>query len=157
MYKIGDKIMYPMHGAGVIRQIKECKILGETKDYYLLRVPCGDMEVMIPVDSCEEIGVRPVVTQEELNNALSALGNDSTEMNGNWNKRYRENMDKIKTGNIFFVAEIVRNLTRTDRNNKLSAGEKKMLSNARKILLSEIMLVKDLTEEEATNLIESII
>ena len=157
MYKIGDKIMYPMHGAGVIRQIKKCEILGETKDYYLLRVPCGDMEVMIPVDSCEEIGVRPVVTQEELNNALSALGNDSTEMNGNWNKRYRENMDKIKTGNIFFVAEIVRNLTRTDRNNKLSAGEKKMLSNARKILLSEIILVKDLTEEEATDLIESII
>ena len=157
MYKIGDKIMYPMHGAGVIRQIKKCEILGETKDYYLLRVPCGDMEVMIPVDSCEGIGVRPVVTPEELDDALSALGHDSTEMNGNWNKRYRENMDKIKTGNIFFVAEIVRNLTRTDRNNKLSAGEKKMLSNARKILLSEIILVKDLTEEEATDLIESII
>ena len=92
MYKIGDKIMYPMHGAGVIRQIKKCEILGETKDYYLLRVPCGDMEVMIPVDSCEGIGVRPVVTQEELDDALSALGHDSTEMNGNWNKRYRENM-----------------------------------------------------------------
>lgn len=157
MYSTGDKILYPMHGAGIIRQIEKCCILGETKEYYLLRVPCGDMEVMIPVDSCDDIGVRPVGTQEEIDEAISVLGQDSTQMNGNWNKRYRENMDKIKTGNILFVAEIVRNLTRIDRDNKLSAGEKKMLSNARKILQSEIMLVKDITEDEALEMIESAI
>ncbi len=157
MYSTGDKILYPMHGAGVIKQIKTCQILGEVKDYYLLTVPCGDMDVMIPVDTCGDIGVRPVGTQEEIDEAISVLSEDSTEMNGNWNKRYRENMDKIKTGNILLVAELVRNLTRVDRVNNLSAGEKKMLSNARKILQSEIMLVKEITEEETLEIIEAAI
>ncbi|MCQ2545024.1 MAG: CarD family transcriptional regulator [Clostridia bacterium] len=157
MYRTGDKILYPMHGAGIIRQIKTCEILGQTKDYYLLSVPCGNMEVMIPVDSSDDIGVRPVGTIEEIDEAVSVLGEASTEMSGNWNKRYRENMDKIKTGNILFVAEIVRNLTRIDRKSKLSAGEKKMLSNARKILVSEIMLVKDISEAEALGIIEAAI
>lgn len=157
MYKAGDKILYPLHGAGVIRQIKPCEVLGQTKDYYLLRVPCGNMEVMIPVDSSDDIGVRPVVSNEEIDEVISVLKDQSTEMCGNWNKRYRENMDKIKTGKILLVAEIVRNLTRIDRRNKLSAGEKKMLSNARKILISEIMLVKDITETEALEIIEAAI
>ena len=74
MYRTGDKILYPMHGAGVIQQIKECNILGEVKDYYLLHVPCGDMEVMIPVEACDDIGVRPVGTQEEIDEAISVLG-----------------------------------------------------------------------------------
>ena len=145
MYRTGDRILYPMHGAGIIRQIKSCEILGEVKEYYIMRVPCGDMEVMIPVDSSDDIGVRPVGTKEEIDEAISVLGLDSTEMNKNWNKRYREN------------AEIVRNLTRIDRENKLSAGEKKMLSNTRKILQSEIMLVLDISEEEALDLIEGAI
>ena len=157
MYRTGDKILYPMHGAGIIRQIKKCEILGEVKEYYIMRVPCGDMEVMIPVDSSDDIGVRPVGTKEEIDEAISVLGLDSTEMNKNWNKRYRENTEKIKTGNINMVAEIVRNLTRIDRENKLSAGEKKMLSNTRKILQSEIMLVLDISEEEALDLIEGAI
>ena len=157
MYRAGDKILYPMHGAGIIRQIKTCEILGQTKDYYLLRVPCGDMEVMIPVDSSDDIGVRPVGTKEEIDAAISVLGEASTEMSGNWNKRYRENMDRIKTGNIIFVAEIVRNLTRIDRKSKLAAGEKKLLSNARKILVSEVMLVKDISEAEALEIIEAAI
>ena len=157
MYSTGDKILYPMHGAGIIRQIQACEILGETKDYYLLRVPCGNMEVMIPVDSCDDIGGRPVGTQKEIDEAISVLGQPSTEMSSNWNKRYRENMEKIKTGNILLVAEIVRNLTRIDRKSRLSAGEKKMLANARKILQSEVMLVMDTTEEAALDLIESAI
>ena len=157
MYSEGDKILYPLNGAGVIRQIKTCQILGEIKDYYLLNVPCGDMEVMIPVDGCDAIGVRPVGTPEQIDKAISVLALESTEMNGNWNKRYRENMDKIKTGDIILVAEIVRNLTRIDRVNKLSAGEKKMLSNARKILQSEIMLVKEISEEETLEIIEAAI
>lgn len=157
MYRAGDKILYPMHGAGIIRQIKSCEILGQTKDYYLLSVPCGDMEVMIPVGNSDDIGVRPVGTEEDVGSAISVLGQDSTEMNGNWNKRYRENMDKVKTGNILLVAEVVRNLTRIDREGRLSAGEKKMLSNARKILQSEIMLVLGISEKEALEKIEGAI
>ena len=157
MYKVGDKILYPMHGAGIIRQIDKREILGEVKEYYLLNVPCGDMEVMLPVDNCEEIGVRPIVSTDILEKALSVLSLESSEMPGNWNKRYRDNMEKIKSGEILSVAEIVRNLTRINRENKLSAGEKKMLSNARKILQSEVMLVLEISDEEAAELIENAI
>ena len=157
MYSAGDKVLYPMHGAGVIRQIERCEILGEVKDYYLLHVPCGDMEVMIPVEACDDIGVRPVVTQKEIDQAISVLRADSTETGGNWSKRYRANMEKLKTGDILLVAEVVRNLTRHDRGSGLSAGEKKMLSNARKILQSEIMLAIDVDEDRALEMIEEAI
>ncbi len=157
MYQIGEKILYPMHGAGIIKKIEKREILGSVKDYYILHVPCGDMKVMIPVDNCDAIGVRPIVSEEEIQAAIGILKQDSTKMTGNWNKRYRENMEKIKTGNIELVAEIVRNLTRIDRENRLSAGEKKMLTNVRKILQSEIMLVCDIDENEARLMIEEAI
>ncbi|MBQ9061124.1 MAG: CarD family transcriptional regulator [Firmicutes bacterium] len=157
MYQEGDKILYPMHGAGIIKHIEKKEILGSVKDYYILHVPCGDMKVMIPVDNCDAIGVRPIVTEEEIRRAIEILKQESTQMTGNWNKRYRENMEKIKTGNIELVAEIVRNLTRIDRENRLSAGEKKMLTNVRKILQSEIMLVCNIDETEARRIIEEAI
>ena len=157
MYKVGDRILYPMHGAGMIEIIDKREILGSVKEYYILHVPCGDMKVMIPVDNCDAIGVRPIVTEEEIQKAIEILRQESTQMTGNWNKRYRENMEKIKTGNIELVAEIVRNLTRIDRENRLSAGEKKMLTNVRKILQSEIMLVCNIDETEARRIIEEAI
>ena len=157
MYQVGDRILYPMHGAGIIKLIEKREILGSVKEYYILHVPCGDMNVMIPVDNCDAIGVRPIVTEEEIQKAIEILRQESTQMTGNWNKRYRENMEKIKTGNIELVAEIVRNLTRIDRENRLSAGEKKMLSNVRKILQSEIMLVCNIDETEARRIIEEAI
>ena len=157
MYQVGDKILYPMHGAGIIKLIEKREILGSVKEYYILHVPCGDMNVMIPVDNCDAIGVRPIVTEEEIQKAIEILRQESTQMTGNWNKRYRENMEKIKTGNIELVAEIVRNLTRIDRENRLSAGEKKMLTNVRKILQSEIMLVLNIDEQEARKMIEDAI
>ena len=157
MYRTGDKVLYPMHGAGVIRQIESCEILGEVKDYYLLHVPCGDMEVMIPVEACDDIGVRPVVTREQVDEAIAVLDRASTELSGNWSKRYRANTEKLKTGDINLVAEVVRDLTRHDRVSGLSAGEKKMLSNARKILQSEVMLALDITEDDALEMIEDAI
>ena len=157
MYQVGDRILYPMHGAGIIKLIEKREILGSVKEYYILHVPCGDMKVMIPVDNCDAIGVRPIVTEEEIQKAIEILRQESTQMTGNWNKRYRENMEKIKTGNIELVAEIVRNLTRIDRENRLSAGEKKMLTNVRKILQSEIMLVCNIDETEARRIIEEAI
>ena len=155
MYQVGDRILYPMHGAGIIKLIEKREILGSVKEYYILHVPCGDMKVMIPVDNCDAIGVRPIVTEEEIQKAIEILRQESTQMTGNWNKRYRENMEKIKTGNIELVAEIV--LTRIDRENRLSAGEKKMLTNVRKILQSEIMLVCNIDETEARRIIEEAI
>ena len=155
MYKIGDKIVYPMHGAGIIEQIEEKVILGEKREYYVLRVPCGDMKIMIPVDKSDDIGVRSVINADEMEQVLSILRGDSTEMSPNWNRRYRENTDKLKTGDVREVAEVVRNLLRTDREKTLSTGEKKMLSSARQILVSEMILASDLDPAEADKLIGS--
>ncbi|MCQ4635574.1 CarD family transcriptional regulator [Anaerovorax odorimutans] len=154
MYTIGDKIVYPMHGAGVIEQIEEKEILGEQREYYVLKVPCGDMKIMIPVDSSDEIGVRNIISAEEIKTVLSVLADVSSEMPHNWNRRYRENMEKLKTGDAVEVAEVVRNLTRTDREKKLSTGEKKMLTNARQILLSEMVLAGGMDTARADILID---
>lgn len=155
MYKIGDKIVYPMHGAGIIEQIEQKVILGERREYYVLRVPCGDMKIMIPVDKSDEIGVRSVISAEEMKEVLAILRSESTEMSANWNRRYRENTDKLKTGDAKEVAEVLRNLLRTDREKTLSTGEKKMLSSARQILVSEMILASDLDPVEADKLIGS--
>lgn len=157
MFIIGDRIVYPMHGAGIIEEIEEKQILGESRNYYILRVPCGDMKIMIPIESCEEIGVRAVISVEEINEVIEVLAADSSEMSNNWNRRYRENMEKLKTGDIFNVAEVVRNLMRTDKEKKLSTGEKKMLSNAKQILISELILVKNIDHEAAEKIINSAI
>ena len=154
MYAIGDKIVYPMHGAGIIERIEEKEILGEQRNYYVLKVPCGDMKIMIPVDSSDEIGVRNIISAEEIKTILAVLRAASSEMPHNWNRRYRENMEKLKTGKAIEVAEVVRNLTRTDRERKLSTGEKKMLTNARQILMSEMALAGDMETSRADNLID---
>ncbi|HML37466.1 MAG TPA: CarD family transcriptional regulator [Bacillota bacterium] len=155
MFVIGDKIVYPMHGAGIIEQIEEKQILGEIRKYYILKVPSGDMKIMIPIDSCGEIGIRAIISVEEIKEVLEVLSSESTEMSSNWNRRYRENMEKLKTGDIYNVAEVVRNLMRTDKEKKLSTGEKKMLSNAKQILISEIILVKEIDHDSAEQIINS--
>ena len=155
MFTIGDKIVYPMHGAGIIEKIEERKILGESRRYYILRIPCGDMEIMIPTDNSGQIGIRAIVSEPELNHVLDMMEEDSSSMPNNWNRRFRENMDKLKTGEIENVAEVVRNLMRIDREKKLSTGEKKMLANAKQILISEIILVKGIDQETASKIISA--
>ncbi|QIB70261.1 CarD family transcriptional regulator [Aminipila butyrica] len=157
MYIVGDKVVYPMHGAGVIEKIEEKKILGEIRKYYILKLPCGDMKVMIPVEASGNIGVREIISEEELTEVLNILQEASTTMPSNWNRRNRENMEKLKSGNVLEVAEVVRNLVRMDRLKKLSTGEKKLLTNARQILLSEIILVKDIGQGEANDMIDQAI
>jgi CarD family transcriptional regulator len=147
MFAIGDKIVYPMHGAGVIEAVEERKILGEVRQYYILRISFGDMKIMIPCESSDLVGVREVISADQLDRVMEVLSNASTEMSDNWNRRYRENMAKLKTGMTDNVAEVVRNLMRIDRIKKLSTGEKKMLSNAKQILISELILV--INEEAA--------
>lgn len=155
MFVVGDKIVYPMHGAGIIEEIEDKQILGESRKYYILRVPCGDMKIMIPVESCNEIGVRPIISVDEIEDVMRVLRAETTEMSNNWNRRYRENMEKLKTGCVYNVAEVVRNLMRSDKERKLSTGEKKMLSNAKQILISEIVLVENIDHESAEELVNS--
>ena len=155
MFQVGDKIVHPMHGAGVIQKIEEKKILGEVRAYYVLKLPCNDMDVMLPVDSEESVGIRSIVDKSVIDKVLETLKSPSSAMDSNWNRRCRSNMELLRTGDILRVAEVVRNLTRVDRVKKLSAGEKKMLGTARQILISEIILVCDLTKEAAVELVES--
>lgn len=154
MYAIGDKILYPMHGAGTVEAIEEKEILGELRSYYVLKVSWGDMKMMIPVDTSDVIGVRRIIDKDLIAGVIEVLEAETSEMSGNWNRRYRENMEKLKTGDILQVAEVVRNLMRSERTKKLSAGEKKMLTNARQILQSELILAGDMDETSVCKLID---
>ncbi len=154
MFKIGDRVVYPMHGAGIIEAIEKKEILGEMREYYVMRIPNGEMRVMIPLDNVEESGLRDVIDEERFKDVLNVLQHGDTEMSSNWNRRYRANMEKIKTGDILEVAEVVRNLYSRDREKGLSTGEKKMLDNARQILISELMLAKGMEEQKIESWLE---
>ena len=154
MFNIGDKIVYPMHGAGTIDSIEQKEILGEKQDYYIIKMP-GEVKVMVPIDKAEEIGVRNVIDKNEAGKVLEVLEADETEMSQNWNKRYKENMEKIKTGDIYEVADVVRNLSYKKREKGLSTGEKKMLGNAKQILISELVLAEHASLEDVERLVEN--
>ncbi len=154
MFTIGDKVAYPMHGAGVIEGIEEQTILGTPRRYYVLRLSHSDMKVMVPVENSQQVGVRYIVGASDIDDVVSVLHSDSTPMSDNWNKRNRDNMEKLKTGDLKEIAEVVRNLLRADHRKKLSTGEKKMLNNAKQLLLSEFVLVKNISVDNADQMIE---
>lgn len=153
MFNIGDKVVYPMHGAGIIEAIEEKEILGKKRKYYIMKMPLGAMKVMIPLDTIEDIGIREIISLNEVDQVIAVLSDDISKMPMNWNRRYRANMDRIKSGDIYEVAEVVRNLMLRDREKGLSTGERKMLSNAKQILVSEIVLAREIEEKEAEELI----
>lgn len=154
-FKEGDQIVYPMYGAGIITGIVEKDFLGEIRDFYCVSLPYCRMEASVPVDNCEKLGVRAVIEQSRIGEVITVLQDKTEEMNPNWNKRYRENTERIQTGDILEVAAVVRNLVRTDRTKPLSTGEKKLLSNAKQILQSELIYSGGYTMEEADDLVES--
>jgi len=149
LFAIGDKVVYPMHGAGIIEQIEEKEVLGRRQRYYVMMLPMGDMKVMIPVESSETVGLRRVIAREHIAQVLEVLHGQASQMPANWNRRYRDNLDKLKTGDIFAVAEVVRNLSIREREKGLSTGERRMLDNARQILVSELVLSSGLAPEKA--------
>ncbi|RKD26412.1 CarD family transcriptional regulator [Caminicella sporogenes] len=153
MFNIGDKVVYPMHGAGIIESIEEKEILGDKRKYYILRLPLRNMKVMIPLDNVEAMGLREIISKKEVEQVLAVLNDDKTKMPQNWNRRYRANMDKIKSGDIYEVAGVVRNLMLRDKEKGLSTGERKMLNNAKQILISELALVNDCDEVSIEQLI----
>lgn len=144
MFKIGDYIAHPLHGAGVIESIVTKKINGTQRDYYVLKLPVGDMVVMVPVIGCEDIGVRAIISRSEAESVFDAFGSLEICSTQNWNKRYRENMDKIKSGNLLDVASVVKGLMRRDSERGLSTGERKMLHSAKQILISELVIAADM-------------
>ena len=154
-FRVGDRIAHPMHGAGVIDSVVKRKINGTERDYYVLKLPAGDMLVMIPVDTSAEIGVRPIVDADEAEKILGSIPGLEIEMTQNWNKRYRENMLKIKSGNLLEVAAVVKGLMQRDNERGLSTGERKMLHSAKQILISEIVLSESASYEEVEERLNS--
>ena len=154
MFTVGDKVVYPMHGAGLVEKIEDRQILGETRAYYIIRIKSGNMQVMVPVRGAAEIGLRYVVDPKEFDEIYKVLGSESTPMDENWNRRNRDNMEKLKTGDPEQVAEVIRNLVRVDRVKKLSTGEKKLLNTAKQILCSEMTMVLNVNDSAALALID---
>ena len=154
MYSVGDKVVYPMHGAGIIDSIEEKEILGEKQSYYILKMP-GEVKVMVPTAKAEQQGIRNVIDKTEAEKVINVLEQDETEMEKNWNKRYRDNMDKMKSGNIYEIADVVRNLSFKQKEKGLSTGEKKMLHNAKQILVSELVLAEHSTQDEVEALVDN--
>ena len=158
MFNIGDKIVYPMHGAGEIVAIEEREILGDVHKYYIMRLPINDLKVMVPVKNAKELGVRDISEADTMEKVLKALSSEEeVSMPKNWNRRYRYNLDKIKSGDLMEIADVVRSLESLDREKSLSTGERKILNEAKQIIVSEMVLVFEKNVEEVTKLIDDAI
>lgn len=153
MFNVGDKVVYPMHGAGIIEAIENREILGKIKKYYVVRMPIGDMKLMIPVSTGDEVGLRQVIDAGTVQMVLDELRKTRVLSTANWNRRYRAHLEKLKTGDVFEIAEVVKNLTCRDREKGLSTCERKMLDTARQILVSELALARDMDQDDAMNLL----
>ena len=140
MYSPGDVIVHPLHGAGKIEDIAEQRISGEMRRYYVLKIPTGNVRVLVPVDSCDTVGIRPLIGEEEAWAVLAAFAQMEADSAQNWNRRYRENMLRLKSGKLLEVARVVKSLMVRDTEHGLSTGERKMLATAKQILLSELSL-----------------
>ncbi len=151
MFQTGDKIVHPMHGAGVVDSIVEKKVNGVTRQYYILKLPMGSMLVMIPVETSTEIGVRAVVDREEADRIMDAIPTIAVQMDQNGNRRYRENMARLKSGDLLEVARVVKSLMHRDGARGLSTGERKMLHSAKQILISELVLSQSSSYEAIEN------
>ena len=143
MFSIGDQVVHPMHGAGVIDDIVQERIMGEKREYYVFKMPMGGLVLKIPVANSQVIGIREIISCAEAETLLEAIPALTVEANTNWNKRYQENMLRMKSGDLYEVARVVKVLMHRDHLRGLSTGERKMLHTARQIMLSEIVLAKE--------------
>jgi CarD family transcriptional regulator len=153
LFQIGDNILYPMHGAGIVEAIEEKEILGEKQEYYIIKMPIGDMQILVPMGKEEHLGIRLTVDMDTLEKALLVFHNEDADSKLPWNQRNRINMDKMKTGDIHDGAEVVRDLKGRSKVKVLNTSERRMLDSAWKILVSELALVKGFTEVQATDLL----
>lgn len=157
MPKIGDIVVYPMHGAGVIEDIEECEIMGEHKSYYVLKLPMGSMKVMIPVDNAENIGLREVISEKELEEVVEVLKGKPEKSTGSWNKRFQANLDRMKTGDLKEVAKVARNLIKQDKDKRISSGEKRLMDLSKQILVTELVYAAHKDIEEAEKWLDDIL
>ena len=149
MFSVGDFVVHPMHGAGKIEDIVEEKIAGVRKKFYVFSMPAGSLVLKIPMAAAGNAGIRSVISQSEAEELIRAIPDLSVESSANWNKRYQENLNRLKSGNLYEVARVVKALVRREQQRGLSTGERKMLYNAKQIIISELVLAKKCTYEEA--------
>ena len=152
--KIGERIVYPMHGAGEIIDIEEQEFEGVKKSYYVLRMPMGNLKLMLPVDKVEELGLREIIDKSKLEEVSAVLSGKAEKNEGSWNKRFHASLDRMKSGDILDVAAVARNLERQNLKKKLSAGERRILDLARQILVSELIYVLDKNDEEISTWVD---
>jgi len=156
-YKVGDKVVYPHHGAGKVLKKEKREVLGDTREYLTIKILHNDMTVMVPTESADRAGLRSVIGEEAVERVLSVLRDDISQMPKNWNRRFKHNRDKMKTGDIYELAEVVRNLAIRDFQKGLSTGEKQMFTRAKKILSSELMYALDMDEDGAEEYLDTLL
>jgi CarD family transcriptional regulator len=157
LYKVGDKVVYPHHGAGTVVKKESREVLGEKREYLTIQILHNDMTVNVPAENAEAVGLRKVISEETVKEVVKALTGTGTTMPKNWNRRFKHNRDKMKTGDIFELAEVVRNLSLRDRDKGLSTGEKQMFVKAKKILISELMYAKGMDEDETAEWLDDVL
>lgn len=155
--KIGDRVVYPMHGAGEITGIEENEVGGIKNSYYILRLPIGDMKLMLPVDKVEEVGLRELITPAQVEDVIEVLQAETDHLEGSWNKKFHTNLERLKSGDLLEAAAVARNLTRQNNKRKVSSGEKKLLDLSRQLLITELVYVCDKSPEEITTWIDALI
>ena len=156
-YKVGDKVVYPHHGAGKVLKKEKKEMLGEVREYLTIKILHNDMTVMVPCDNADRAGLRRVIGEDDVERVLAVLRDDMSAMPKNWNRRFKHNRDKMKTGDVFELAEVVRNLAIRDFDKGLSTGEKQMFTRAKKILSSELMYALDMEEKEAEEYLDQLL
>lgn len=156
-FRVGDKVVYPQHGAAIIKGLEEKEIYGEKKKYLVLRPSNGDITLFVPADNTEEVGIREIISRSELDKVFKVLRAKECRMPTNWSRRFKTHVEKLRSGDIYQVAEVVRNLARREKEKGLSAGEKRMLTKARQILISEVIFAADCDEPEAEEMLENVL
>ena len=157
MYKVGDKVVYPHHGAGTVVKKEEREVLGQQREYLTIKILHNDMTVMVPCENAGVAGLRRVIDEETVQKVLAVLADDVSEMPKNWNRRFKHNRDKIKTGDIYELTEVVRNLAIREHQKGLSTGEKQMFTRAKKILASELMYALEMDEDGAEEHLDNLL
>jgi CarD family transcriptional regulator len=148
-FKVGDRVVYPHHGAAIIERKETKEVGGEKKEYLILRVSHGDLTVMVPSDKAEDVGMRPPISVDDIDDLFQLLSKKDVREPTNWSRRFKNHQEKLKSGDVYQVAEVVRNLALRETTKGLSAGEKQMLMRARGILVSELSFALNVSEDEA--------
>lgn len=157
-FRVGDKVVYPHHGAAVIEKRQKREMNGEERDYFILKLAYGELTLMVPTDATEDVGLREVTPKKELPKVMKVLKkNEPTTNTTNWSRRFKANVEKLKSGDIYQVAEVVRSLHQRDKEKGLAAGEKRMLTKARQILVSELTFAQNCKEEEAEEMLDEVL